>query len=132
MSCKSFVPLFFNTLINSSQAVFYTSRKCDSCVRFCATRSFGHLPQSTDQSIFSVCFVGERNGCEIVQYPQLVVHTDINENETLVICDVLNQLYKCVLDVKLRVDTWKITCIYSFRWISIAVVGFFHDVFVRT
>ncbi|CBK21729.2 uncharacterized protein [Blastocystis hominis] len=30
----------------------------------------------------------------LFQYPQLVVHTDINENTTVIICEVLNQLFK--------------------------------------
>ena len=131
MSCKWFVPPFSNTLTSSSQAVFYTNRKCGSSAPFYTTRSSGRPLRSTDPSIFFVCCVGERNRCEIVQYPQLVVHTDINENTTVIICEVLNQLFKCVPILRFRVDIWKATRKYFFRWISTAVVGFLLDLFVR-
>ena len=130
-NCKWFVPPFCNTLTNSSQAVFYTNRRCGSSAPFCTTRISDRPRRSTDRNICFVCCVGERNRCEIVQYPQLVVHTDISENITAVICEVLNQLYKYASCARLRVGTWKATRIYFFRWISTAVVGFLLGVFVR-
>ena len=131
MSCRWFAPPFFSTSTNFSQAVFYTSQKCGSCAPFCTAKRLDLRRRSMDRSTFSVCCVGERIGCSVVQYPQLVVHTDISENTTAIICEVLNQLYKCVFSVGSRVGTWKATRIYFFRRISTAVVGFLLDLFVR-
>ena len=61
---------------------------------------------------------------KVDEFPQLVVHTDLDEEGVFSVCIILNEFYVYSLSLGVRLVIWRIIMIYFSQWIGTYKMGF--------